>query len=183
MKVKNIEFSHIYMYIKHIHTCTYTYMHAHTFIYMGQFPQNCPSKFPCIYNFQTVKAIDFLFSTLHTTPFLYGEIRFGVLQCMIPPLGSNPPNTFRFSCNQIALKIRFVGTEVPVPIVANCVLPYHKAVDKGELGGGGGGGGGGHVPPQIFYRILYSAITCVHAWQSQCQYCADTARGIIKGGF
>ena len=75
------------------------------------------------YNFQTVKAIHFLFSTLHTTPFLYGEIRFGVLQCTTP-LGSNPPNTFRFSCNQIAFKIRFVGTEVPVPIAANCVPPY-----------------------------------------------------------
>ena len=40
------------------------------------------------------------------------------------PLGSNPPNTFRFSYNQITFKIRFVGTEVPVPIVANCVPPY-----------------------------------------------------------
>ena len=40
------------------------------------------------------------------------------------PLGSNPPNTFRFSCNQIAFKIRFVGTEVPVPIAAICVPPY-----------------------------------------------------------
>ena len=42
------------------------------------------------------------------------------------PLGSNPPNTFRFSCNQIAFKIRFVGTEVPVPIAANCVPPYQR---------------------------------------------------------
>ena len=39
-------------------------------------------------------------------------------------LGSNPPNTFRFSCNQIAFKIRFVGREVPVPIAANCVPLY-----------------------------------------------------------
>ena len=87
MKVKNIEFSHIYMYIKHIHTCTYTYMYAHIFIHMGQFPTKLPLKIPLRlnrYNFQTVKAIDFLFSTLHTTPFLYGEIRFGVLQCVIP---------------------------------------------------------------------------------------------------
>ena len=83
MKVKNIEFSHIYMYIKHIHTCTYTYMYAHIFTYMGQFPLKIPLRFNH-YNFQTVKAIVFLFSTLHTTPFLHGEIRFGVLQCMIP---------------------------------------------------------------------------------------------------
>ena len=40
------------------------------------------------------------------------------------PLGSNPPNTFWFSCNQIAFKIRFVGREVPVPIAANCVPLY-----------------------------------------------------------
>ena len=31
------------------------------------------------YNFGTVNAIDFLFSTLHTTPFLYGKIDFGIL--------------------------------------------------------------------------------------------------------
>ena len=31
------------------------------------------------YNSQTINAIDFLFSTLHTTPFLYGKIHFGVL--------------------------------------------------------------------------------------------------------
>ena len=30
-------------------------------------------------NFRTIKAINFLFSTLHTTPFLYGKIHFGVL--------------------------------------------------------------------------------------------------------
>ena len=81
MKVKNIEFSHIYMYI---HTCTYTYMYAHIFIYMGQFPTKLALKIPLRLNFHMIKAIDFLFSTLHTTPFLYGEIRFGVLQCVIP---------------------------------------------------------------------------------------------------
>ena len=102
MKVKNIEFSHIW----------------------DSFHKIAPLRLNR-YNFQTVKAIDFLFSTLHTTPFLYGEIHFGVLQYMInTPLGSNPPNTFRFSCNQIAFKIRFVGTEVLVRITANCVPPY-----------------------------------------------------------
>ena len=62
-------------------------MYAHIFIHMGQFPTKLPLKIPLRlnrYNFQTVKAIDFLFSTLHTTPFLYGEICFGVLQCVIP---------------------------------------------------------------------------------------------------
>ena len=105
----------------HIHVCTHIYIY-------GTVSTKLPLKIPlCLnrYNFQTVKAIDFLFSTLHTTPFLYGEIRFGVLQCMInTQLGSNPPNTFRFSCNQIAFKIRFVGTEVLVCITANCVPPY-----------------------------------------------------------
>ena len=50
-----------------------------------------------------------------------------MVKCIVmydTPLGSNPPNTFRFSYNQITFKIRFVGTEVPVPIAANCVPPY-----------------------------------------------------------
>ena len=34
------------------------------------------------YNFRTVHAIDFLFSPLHTTPFLYGKILFGVLHLL-----------------------------------------------------------------------------------------------------
>ena len=51
------------------------------------------------------------------------------------PLGSN---TFRFSYNQITFKIRFVGTEVPVPIAANCVPPYqtgnvHLSIFKPNL--------------------------------------------------
>ena len=33
-------------------------------------------------NFRTIKAINFLFSTLHTTPFLYGKIHFGVLHLL-----------------------------------------------------------------------------------------------------
>ena len=47
--------------------------------------------------FQTVYALDFLFSALHTTPFLYAKIHFGVLHLLrdsiatfdTPP-GSNP---------------------------------------------------------------------------------------------
>ena len=65
------------MYI-HIHVCTHIYIYG-----MWKLPLKIPLRLNR-YNFQTVKAIDFLFSTLHTTPFLYGEIRFGVLQCMIP---------------------------------------------------------------------------------------------------
>ena len=69
MKVKNIEFSHI------IYTCTC--MHIYGTV-STKLPLKISLRLNC-YNFQTVKAIDFLFSTLHTTPFLYGEIRFGVL--------------------------------------------------------------------------------------------------------
>ena len=50
------------------------------------------------YNFRTVNAITFLFSTLHTAPFLYGKTYFGVLHLLRvsiatfdTPLGSNPP--------------------------------------------------------------------------------------------
>ena len=45
------------------------------------------------------------------------------------------------------------------------INPYHKAVDKRELGeggGGGGGGGGAGAPPKININyFLKSAITCV----------------------
>ena len=50
------------------------------------------------YNFRTVNATNFLFSTLYTAPFLYGKIHFGVLHLLRvsiatfdTPLGSNPP--------------------------------------------------------------------------------------------
>ena len=50
------------------------------------------------YNFRTVNAINFLFTTLHTAPFLYGKIYIGVLHLLRvsiatfdTPLGSNPP--------------------------------------------------------------------------------------------
>ena len=50
------------------------------------------------YIFRTVNAINILFSTLHTTPFLYGKILFGVLHLLLAsiatfdtPRGSNPP--------------------------------------------------------------------------------------------
>ena len=50
------------------------------------------------HNFRTVNAITFLFSTLHTAPFLYGKKHFGVLHLLRvsiatfdTPLGSNPP--------------------------------------------------------------------------------------------
>ena len=51
-----------------------------------------------LYIFQTVCALDFLFSALYTTPFLYAKLHFGVLHLLrvsiatsdTPP-GSNPP--------------------------------------------------------------------------------------------
>ena len=56
---------------------------------MGQFPRKLPHGYiiKCYknasrvnrYNFPTVNAIDFLFSTLHTTPFHYGKTYFGAL--------------------------------------------------------------------------------------------------------
>ena len=60
-----------------------------TIEYMGQFPRKLPHGYiiKCYknasrvnrYNFPTVNAIDFLFSTLHTTPFHYGKTYFGAL--------------------------------------------------------------------------------------------------------
>ena len=50
------------------------------------------------YNFRTVNAIVFLFSALHTIPFLYCKIHFGILNMLHAsiamsdtPRGSNPP--------------------------------------------------------------------------------------------
>ena len=50
------------------------------------------------YIFRTVEAINFLFLTLYTTPFLYGKIHFGVLYFLRAsiatsdtPVGSNLP--------------------------------------------------------------------------------------------
>ena len=69
------------------------------------------------YNFRTVNAINFLFSTLYTAPFLYGKIHFGVLllfrvsiATFDTPLGSNPPLLSVGVIN--SLQIRFVGREV-----------------------------------------------------------------------
>ena len=50
------------------------------------------------YNFRRVNAIVFLFLALHTAPFLYGKIHFGILNMLHAsiamsdtPRGSNPP--------------------------------------------------------------------------------------------
>ena len=69
------------------------------------------------YNFRRVNAIVFLFSALHTTPFLYGKIHCGILNMLHAsiamsdtPRGSNPPY---LSVGVIkSLQIRFVGGEV-----------------------------------------------------------------------
>ena len=79
----------------------------HYYIYMGQFPRKLPHGYiiKCYknalrvnrYNFPTVNAIDFLFSTLHTTPFHYAETYFGALHQFLAnatksdtPWGSKP---------------------------------------------------------------------------------------------
>ena len=74
--------------------CSNGYMHGSvsekmTHRYMGQFPRKLPHGYiiKCYknasrvnrYNFPTVNAINFLFSTLHTTPFHYGKTYFGAL--------------------------------------------------------------------------------------------------------
>ena len=79
-------------------------------IYMDSLRENCPSHIhvyiKCYINasrlnryiFRTVNAINILFSTLHTTPFLYGRVLFGISQLLLAsiatfdtPPGSNPP--------------------------------------------------------------------------------------------
>ena len=63
------------------------------------------------YNFRKVKDIDFLFSTLHTTPFHYSKIHFGSL-------------IFMSSVTEIQLnkvRARFRARFAPI-IWANCVL-------------------------------------------------------------
>ena len=53
------------------------------------------------YNVRAVKAIDFLFSTLHTTPFLSGRKHFRVKYCNVQyPTGLKPTITLGRS-NQI----------------------------------------------------------------------------------
>ena len=72
------------------------------------------SRLNC-YNFPTVNAIDFLFSTLHTcrsTPFHYGETYFGALHQFLAdatrsetPCGSKPPHsTHRHTCTYTCMK-------------------------------------------------------------------------------
>ena len=68
-------------------------------------------------NFRTVNAINFLFSTLHTTPFLYGKILLEVLHLLRVsiatsryPIRYEPVIIFSRS-NQIALQIRFADIQ------------------------------------------------------------------------
>ena len=84
------------------------------------------------YNFRTVQAIDFLFSTLHTTPFIYGKTRFGVLHVLRAriatsdtPQGMNPSY---LSAGVIkSLQIRFVGRG-PIAIDLFCSLIFTLSV-------------------------------------------------------
>ena len=86
----------------------YIYIYNYIIIIWDSFRQNGPSYIyiKCYKNasllnryiFRTVNAINFLFSTLHTTPFLYGKILLGVLHLLRAsiatsdtPVGSNLP--------------------------------------------------------------------------------------------
>ena len=90
----------------HVHVSLHVYIYNIIYIW-DSFHENGPSFISiksykiAMYlnrnNFRTVKAINFLLSTLHTTPFLYGIIHFGVMHLLrariatsdTPP-GSNP---------------------------------------------------------------------------------------------
>ena len=90
-------------------TIVYPGVQLYIYIYIwDSFRQNGPSYIyiKCYKNasllncyiFRTVNAINFQFSTLHTTPFPYGKIYFGVLHLLRAsiatfdtPSGSNPP--------------------------------------------------------------------------------------------
>ena len=50
------------------------------------------------YNFRTVKAINFIFSALHTPPFLYGKGHFGVLNMLHASIAtSDTPKGFKLA--------------------------------------------------------------------------------------
>ena len=91
---------------------------------MGQFPPHgyiikCyknASRVNC-YNFPTFNAVDFLFSTLHTTPFRYGETYYGVLHQFLADAtksnttwGSKPPHLQVGAFK--SLQIQYVRTRV-----------------------------------------------------------------------
>ena len=79
--------------------------YVHAYMYMGQFPRKRPITYnawlyKCYnislrlnhYNFRIINAIDFLFSKLHTTPFLNGKIHFGALHLLCASIAtSNTP--------------------------------------------------------------------------------------------
>ena len=112
--------------------------------YMGQFENdNSHLYIKCYINasrlnryiFRTVNAINILFSTLHTTPFLYGKILFGILHLLLAsiatfdtPTGFKPAITFCRS-NQIASNsvCRWRG---PIPIDLFCSLIFMPSVTE-----------------------------------------------------
>ena len=82
------------------------------------------------YNFRTVNAINLLFSTLHTTPFLYGKIRLGVLHLLRAsiatsdiPQGYEPVITFDRN-NQIASNLSYQRRHRVVPVGIVRVVCY-----------------------------------------------------------
>ena len=104
--------------------CVYCCMYQK---YLGQFPRKLPHGYiiKCYknasrlnrYNFPTVNAIDFLFSTLHTISFHCGVANFGALQQFFAdatrsdtPWGSKQPHLQIGAFK--SLQIQYVGTGV-----------------------------------------------------------------------
>ena len=90
------------------------------------------------YNFRRVNAIVFLFSALHTTPFLYGKIHFGILNMLLASIAmSDTPKRFKPAItfcrsNQIASNsvCRWRG---PVSIYLFCSLIFMQSVTEIQL--------------------------------------------------
>ena len=127
----------------HVFSAPYVYVHACTcmYMYMGQFPQKQPITYnyyvihDCIkcyknslrlnhYNFRMINAIDFLFSTLLTTPFLNGKIHFGALHQFLAdatrsdtPWDSKPPHLQTGASK--SLQIQYVCTGVLLPLICS----------------------------------------------------------------
>ena len=104
---------------------------------MGQFPRKLPHGYiiKCYknasrlnrYTFPTVNAIDFLFSTLHTTPFHYGETYFGALHQFLSdvtrsdtPWGSKPPHLQVGAFK--SLQIQYVRTGVAIDVFNSLIV-------------------------------------------------------------
>ena len=83
-------------------------------------------------NFRTIKAINFLFSTLHTTPFLYGKIHLGSCTCSVPELQRSIPTWFKLNitfCKSYEIASNLVCRwRGPIPIDLFCSLIFMPSV-------------------------------------------------------